>query len=81
MKKLLGIVVICFVLNSCGDGNSGSDYDKGYNDGYNGNTTRINSSAYLDGYKDGEFDGDCEFYKQNKEMQYYDWEKYLKCDL
>lgn len=76
MKKLLGIVVICFVLNSCGDGNSGSDYDKGYDDGYDGETPRKNSSAYLDGYEDGEFDGDCDYYKQNNM-----WDKYkgLKC--
>ena len=55
MKKLLGIVVLCFILNSCGDGYSGSDYDKGYDDGY----------------EDGEFDGDCDYYKQNNMWDKY----------
>ena len=80
MKKLLGIVVLCFILNSCGEGNSSSDYKKGYNDGYNGETPGKNSSAYFDGYEDGKFDGDCDYYKQNKELHHYLWDKYLKCD-
>ena len=69
-------MVLCFILNSCGDGYSGSDYHKGYDDGYDGETPRKNSSAYLDGYEDGEFDGDCDYYKQNNM-----WDKYkdLKC--
>jgi hypothetical protein len=81
MKKLLGIMALCFVLNSCGDRNGDSDYNMGYDDGYTGNTPKKNSNTYLDGYKDGEFDGECEYYKQNKELQYYVWDKYLKCDI
>tara|TARA_A100000164_G_C21245399_1_gene468905 strand:- start:230 stop:370 length:141 start_codon:yes stop_codon:yes gene_type:complete len=36
MKKLLGILFLAFILASCGDEYSGSDYDKGYDDGYDG---------------------------------------------
>ena len=79
MSKLLKIVILCLFLHSCGDGNSVSDYNKGYNDGYEGNPPREKSNLYLEGYKDGEFDGDCDYYKQNKEQQHYVWDKYLKC--
>lgn len=36
MKKFLEVIFIAFVLVSCGDSYSGSDYDKGYDDGYDG---------------------------------------------
>ena len=80
MKKLLVMVVLCSILLSCGDEKSSSDYKKGYNDGYNGETPRKNSTAYTDGYEEGKFDGDCDYYQQNKELHHYLWDKYLKCD-
>ena len=76
MKKLLGILFLTFILTSCGDEYSGSDYDKGYDDGYDGVSPKKNSVAYLDGYEEGDYDADCDYYKYNKL-----WNKYraIKC--
>ena len=76
MKKLLGILVLGFLLSSCGD--SGNDYDKGYEDAWEGISPKKNSASYMDGYEEGEFDADCDHYKRNLL-----WDKYraIKCHL
>ena len=76
MKNLLGIVVLGLLLSSCGD--SGNDYNKGYEDAWEGISPKKNSASYMDGYEEGEFDADCDHYKRNLL-----WDKYraIKCHL